>query len=107
MVGSLETGDIAMVAFTIHTHFFQIVRREWCRRMAVVTGNAFAGAAAVVTAHAVGIFRRGAGGVMMACATVSDHIDMSGVVELNRSKILAQLVNLHLGRRCCGGGKRW
>jgi hypothetical protein len=44
--------------------------------------------------------------MMMAFATISDHLDMTGVIELNRCEILAQLVNPHVCRRRCCGRKR-
>ena len=106
MVGSFKTEGIAMVTFAILSSLLEMVGRERLCRMTIATGDALAGAAAVVTAHAIRIFRCGASGVMMAFATISDHVDMTGVIELNRGVILAELVNQHLCRRRCSvGGK--
>lgn len=44
---------------------------------------------------------------MMAFVAISDHVDMTGVIELNRGEILAQLVNPYLCRRSCSGRERW
>lgn len=103
MVGSLKTKGIAMVAFAIFCCLLKMVGRERFRRMAVATGDTLAVAAAVVTAHAIRILRRCAGGVMMAFATISDHINMTGVIELYRLEIFTELVNPHLcWWRCFG-----
>jgi hypothetical protein len=101
MVGSLEAEGIAVVAFAIFHCCLEMVGRERFRCMTVTTGNAPNAAAAVVTAYAIRILRRRSGGVMMTFSTISDHVDMTGVIKQDRFEVFTELVNPHLCRRRC------
>lgn len=99
MVGPFKTEKISMVALAILTGRFEMLGREGVGGMTITAGNTLAGDATIVTAHAVRILRCGTSGVMMAFATISDHVDMAGMIKLYRLEIFAELVNSHLCRR--------